>query len=101
MKAIIIPPGKDARHMGEGVYTLITEDGECLASHFCSDCCFAPGDLYTNRPERQPMFEARGISELVWLADSGLTLDELIALNHARATEPDNSRAGSSAEDTP
>jgi len=85
VKAIIVPPGKDGTHMGEGVYALVAEDGECLATHVCSHACYAPGDLYTRRPERQPMFEAKGITELVWLAESGLTLAELQERNRAFA----------------
>jgi hypothetical protein len=69
--------------MGEGVYTLVTEDGEGLCSHFCSQAAFAPGDLYSHRPERKPMFDAKGVTECVWLEDSGLSIEELTARNHA------------------
>lgn len=44
---------------GEGVYALISEDGEHLASHFCSNETFAPGDLESRRPERQAEWKAR------------------------------------------
>jgi hypothetical protein len=86
-RAIIIPPGKNADHFGEGVYTLVAEDGECLASHFCSHAGFAPGDLYEHRPERFPMFEAKGITGWVWLGDSGITLEELLKRNAEFAGE--------------
>jgi hypothetical protein len=82
VKAIIVPPGSDAQHMGEGVYSLLAEDGECLASHYCSSSYFAPSDLYEQRPERKPMFDAKGITEWAWLAESGLTLAELVKRNH-------------------
>ena len=36
----------------DGMYYLIAETGECLASHFCSCKYFAKGDLYERRPER-------------------------------------------------
>lgn len=36
----------------DGMYYLITETGECLASHFCSCKYFAKGDLYERRHER-------------------------------------------------
>ena len=85
MKAIIVPPGKNADYMGEGVYTLLAEDGECLCSHFCSHYGFAPGDLYAHRPERKEMFDAKGITEFLWLAESGFALDELVKRNHAWA----------------
>ena len=37
----------------DGIYYLITEEGECLASHLCSSKYYAKGDLYENRPEKQ------------------------------------------------
>lgn len=30
---------------GEGVYSLVLDDGELLATHFCSSSGFAKGDL--------------------------------------------------------
>lgn len=38
---------------GDGVYSLIADDGEALASHYCSSAGFALGDLEKNRPERK------------------------------------------------
>ena len=36
----------------DGIYYLITEEGEYLATHWCSSKLFAKGDLYERRPER-------------------------------------------------
>ena len=43
----------------DGMYYLIAETGECLASHFCSCKYFAKGDLYERRPERIEKFTKR------------------------------------------
>ncbi len=80
MKAIIFPPTPEG---GEGVYVLIREDGVFLAEHFCSSAFYAPGDLYLHRPERQPFFEEKEITEFVWLKDSGISEDELLKRNKA------------------
>ena len=52
MKAYIISNSEDGMKNIDGIYYLITEEGECLASHWCSNKCYAIGDLYSNRPER-------------------------------------------------
>lgn len=77
MRAIIIGP----KGNGEGVYTLIAEDGEGLCSHICSHAVYAEGDLYKNRPERKEMFDKKGITEFVWLDKSGISEEELIKRN--------------------
>ena len=79
MKAIIVGGQEFSSH--DRVYDLVAEDGEHLASHICSHPCFAPGDLYEHRPERKEMFDAKGITECVWLEDSGVALDELLRRN--------------------
>lgn len=73
MKAIIIGPSNN----GEGVYHLLAEDDKHLCSHLCSHAGYAPGDLYLNRPERKELFAKKGITEFVWLKDSGLSSEEL------------------------
>lgn len=100
MRAIIVTGAKFSS--GDHVYDLIAEDGEHLASHICSAPGFAYGDLYGNRDDRKEMFDAKGITEAVWLADSGLTIYELLernkewaAANPAMVGETDR---GSSAE---
>ena len=83
MKAIIVDSTECG---GDGIYTLVAEDGEGLCSHWCSNAGFAEGDLYANRPERKEMFDKKGITEFVWLKDSGITIDELIKRNKEWAT---------------
>ena len=39
-------------------HLLVAETGEHLASHFCSNATFAPGDLYFGRKERIKEYEA-------------------------------------------
>lgn len=91
-RAIIVPPGKNADHFGEGVYALVAEDGECLATHVCSHACFAEGDLFALRPERKEMFAAKGITAFVWLADSGLTLEELTRRSYEFAADRESEK---------
>jgi len=83
MRAIIYGPEDN----GEGPYFLITEEGKLLCSHFCSSSHYAEGDLYKNRPERQPMLEAEGITEYVWIQDSGIDREEFAARQNAYAAE--------------
>lgn len=89
MKAIIVDGGQ-VMQFGDHVYYLIAEDGEGLCSHICSSPVYAPGDLYAQRPERLPMFEAKGITEFCWLEDSGISREELLERNRsfAPAGEP-------------
>lgn len=55
MKLFIIGPD----HRGDGIYHLLTETGEHLASHWCSHIGFAKGDLEANRPERKAKWKER------------------------------------------
>lgn len=76
------------RTKGDGVYSLIHESGESLASHLCSHLGFAAGDLIMQRPERQEEWTKRfgplEPIELVWLDDvPKAEQDELVARNHA------------------
>ena len=40
-------------------HLLVAETGEHLASHFCSNATFAPGDLYFGRKERIKEYEEK------------------------------------------
>lgn len=77
MRGIIVGPEDN----GEGVYSFVTEDGECLFQHYCSNATFAPGDLYQRRPERTQILKDRQIDDVVWLKDSGLTSEQILARN--------------------
>ena len=74
----------DKRDSGrDGVYDLLTQDGEHLASHYCSNASFALGDLEKNRPERQEEWKKRfGDYEVLYLGDDEMTQEKLIELNH-------------------
>ena len=68
---------------GEGVYSLILDDGECLAQHFCSHAGFAMNDLATRRTERLIEWNKRfGKFDILHIGDDEMTLDKLLELNH-------------------
>ena len=67
---------------GEGVYFLITEEGEGLANHFCSNASFARHNLEGGRPERQKEWKKEfGDYEVLYIGDDEMTKDELIKRN--------------------
>jgi hypothetical protein len=71
---------------GDGVYTLLHESGEGLASHFCSHLGFAPGDLILNRKERKEKWAAEfgplDPLEVIWMGNlSQEEIDEIGRLN--------------------
>ena len=72
----------------DGIYYLIAENGEGLASHWCSNKRFAKGDLYENRPERIKEFAERfGECECLYLGEDDMTFSKLIELNYRLAEE--------------
>jgi len=78
MKLYIIPPinGED------GVYHILSEKGEALASHLCSNLHWAISDLEGRRPERQKEWKEKfGEYKVIILGDDGMTREELIRLN--------------------
>lgn len=78
----------------DGIYYLITEEGECLASHWCSSKWFAKGDLYERRPERIKEFTERfGECECLYLGEDDMTFGKLIELNHKLAEKEAEERA--------
>jgi hypothetical protein len=78
----ILGTGQDGMGKKEGLYTLIADDGEFLASHFCSHACYADGDLWKNRPERKEKWEKRfGEYKVVWLGEDDMKLETLIERN--------------------
>lgn len=86
MKLYIVSPyGKGESWNPEGVYHLLSEEGEHLASHFCSRGGFARGDLEADRPERKEEWKKRfGEYVVVWLGDDDMTIEELIKRNKRR-----------------
>jgi hypothetical protein len=68
---------------GEGIYDLVADDGECLASHFCSHKGYAKGDLESNRPERIANWKKRfGKYQVLWLGEDDLTKEEIKKRNN-------------------
>ena len=66
----------------DGIYYLISEEGEVLASHWCSCKYFAKGDLYEHRPERIKEYAERfGHCECLFLGEDNMTAKKLIKLN--------------------
>lgn len=62
----------------EGAYHLVTEDGEHLASHYCSNAGFALGDLVGNRPERKAEWKERfGDYKVLYVGNDEMTEEEL------------------------
>ena len=81
MKLYIVSYG-DGTQDGEGVYTLVAENGEGLYSHYCSCRGFARGDLIENRPERiKDCKEKYGTYEVLHLGDDEMTNEELFKRN--------------------
>lgn len=83
MKLYVCSNSENGMESIDGIYYLITEEGECLASHFCSNKGWAIGDLYENRPERIKEFTERfGECECLYLGEDDMTFGRLIELNH-------------------
>lgn len=88
MKAYIVNGSIDGMENIDGIYYLITEEGEVLASHWCSNKCFADGDLYSRRPERIKEYTERfGEFNVGYLGCDDMTVEEIIARNHKWAEE--------------
>lgn len=82
MKAYIVSNTEKGTDNIDGIYYLITEKGEALASHWCSNIGFARGDLYYNRPERISEFtEKFGTFEVDYLGNDNMTMTELLERN--------------------
>lgn len=82
MKAYIASNSDYGTENIDGIYYLITEEGEGLASHWCSNKWFAKGDLYENRPERIKKYTERfGEFEVDYLGCDDMTMGRLIELN--------------------
>lgn len=80
MKKLFIIPDN-----GDTAYTLITEDGEPLASHWCSGKLYAKSDLIERRPERQKEYKERfGEYTVMFLSEqTEITEEELFKRNEA------------------
>ena len=82
MKAYIISNEEDGMKNIDGIYYLITEEGEVLASHWCSSKSFAMGDLYGRRPERiKEYLERFGEFTVEYLGHDDMTIERIFELN--------------------
>ena len=82
MKLYVVNDSKSGKENIDGIYYLITEEGEVLYSHWSSNKYFAIGDLIECRPERQKECKERfGEYKVLYLGDDDMTLDKLLELN--------------------
>lgn len=78
MKAYIVNDSYNGKENIDDNYYLITEEGELLASHFCSNKCYAINDLYFKRPERIEEYNKRFSDfAVLYLGDDDMTVEEL------------------------
>jgi hypothetical protein len=97
MKAYIVSNTKNGLSNIDGIYYLITEEGEALASHWCSHIGFAMSDLYSNRPERMKEFaEKFGEFEVDYLGNDDMTMSELLERNKSFYADHPTEKAVSS-----
>lgn len=82
MKLYVCSDSESLTENIDGIYFLVAETGEVLASHFCSSKWFAKGDLYERRPERIEKFNERfGECECLFLGEDDMTAKEILELN--------------------
>lgn len=82
MKAYIVSDSENGIDNIDGVYYLITEEGEYLAAHWCSNKGFAMGDLYNRRPERIKEWTERfGELTVEYLGHDDMTIERIFELN--------------------
>ena len=82
MKLYVCSNSENGMDNIDGIYYLITEKGECLATHWCSSKWFAKGDLYERRPERIKEYTERfGECECLYLGEDNMPVCKLIELN--------------------
>lgn len=86
MNIYILSASKSGKDNIDGTYYLMTEEGEFLASHFCSNKHYAYGDLYGDRSNRINEYDERfGSVEVLWLGDDEMTKERLLKLNKEHA----------------
>jgi len=86
MKLYIVSGAENGIDSVDGSYYLITEEGECLASHWCSNKCYAEGDLYSQRKERIEEYNERfGEVKVLYLGEDDMTVERILELNKLHA----------------
>lgn len=74
MKAYIVSDTESGCDNIDGIYFLITEFGEVIASHVCSNTCYAWEDLVENS---QVLPNLDGDIQVVFLGTDNMTSEEL------------------------
>lgn len=86
MKLYIVTGAKNGTDSIDGSYYLFTEEGEVLASHWCSSKYYSKSDLYSGRPERIEKYNNRfGEVEVLFLGEDEMTVDKILELNKQHA----------------
>ena len=86
MKLYIVTGAKNGTDSIDGIYYLFTEEGEVLASHWCSSKGYCKSDLYSGRPERIEEYNNRfGEVEVLFLGDDEMTVEKILELNKQHA----------------
>ena len=82
LRAYIVSNSENGMDNVNGVYYLITEKGEVLDYHWCSNKGFAMWDLYNRRPERiEEWLERFGELTVDYLGCDDVTMEEIMKLN--------------------
>lgn len=82
MKLYILANNKDLAPTGtediDGIYSLISEEGEHLYDHWCSCRGYAKGDLVLHRPNRiKDLKDKYGDYQVLHLGEDDMTLERL------------------------
>lgn len=80
MKAYIVGGGIDGTEEYNGVYHLVTGDGVCWATQWCSSFEWAMKDLYEDRARlREDWAKKYGEVEVLRLGEDAMTFERLLA----------------------
>lgn len=82
MKLYIVSNTESGKDNIDGIYFLISEEGEVLYDHWCSNKYFAKGDLIEQRRERiKECKEKFGEYQVLYLGEDEITREKLTELN--------------------
>ncbi len=90
MKAYIVGGGTGGTEEYSGVYHLVTADGVCWATQWCSSFAWARKDLYEDREGLKDDWKKKyGEVEVLRMGEDNMTFDQLLAneLNYVPAPE--------------
>lgn len=83
MKLYIVSNSKSGTDTGEGLYYLVSEEGELIDKWLSSNKYFAMTDLYTRNPRNQEYCKEKfgDDVEVLYLGQDGMTNEKLKTLN--------------------